>query len=267
MANIHPTALVSSDAWLDDGVEVGPFCIVNEGAVIGAGTRLISQVTVMGNVRLGQNNVFFPNCVIGGDPQDLGYRGAPTWVTIGNNNIFREGCTVHRATTKELGITAVGSNNFFMCGVHIGHDAQVGNHIVIANNTMLSGHVHLQDYCGLSGGIGVHQFCTVGSYSFVGGLTRVTTDVPPFMLAEGTPMEIRCVNLVGLKRRGFDAKAIRGLSVAFRMLYRMHLPATQVRSELERGENWCPATEQLFQFLEIQHAGKRGRGREGLRAA
>jgi UDP-N-acetylglucosamine acyltransferase len=267
MATIHPTAIVNPEAWLDDDVEIGPYCVVGKGAAIGRGSVLHNHVTVMGDVRIGRDNVFFPHCVIGADPQDLGYRAAPTWVTVGDRNIFREACTVHRATTKEIGVTTVGSDNFFMGGVHIGHDARLGNHIVIANNTLLSGHVHIQDYAGLSGGCGVHQFVTIGSYAFVGGLTRVTTDLPPFMLVEGIPMEIRCVNLVGLKRRGFDAHAIRSLTAAHRLLYRLRTPAAQAKEELMRGDQFPPAVAELFDFLSAQHAGRRGRGRDGLKAA
>jgi UDP-N-acetylglucosamine acyltransferase len=264
---IHPTAIVESGAWLDDGVEVGPFCIIGSEAVVGKHTRFISNVVVRGSVRIGEGNVFHAYCVIGGEPQDHSYRGDPTWVVIGNHNTFREYCTVHRATVKECGVTTVGSHNFLMGGVHIGHDACVGNHITIANNTLLSGHVHIQDYVGISGLVGIHQFVTIGSYAFVGGLTRLTTDVPPFMLVDGNPSEVRCLNLVGLKRRGFEARDIRSLASAHRMLYRMHMSAVQAKEELKRAEQFCEPVAQLFAFLENQHAGRRGRGREGLRAA
>jgi UDP-N-acetylglucosamine acyltransferase len=267
MAQIHPTALVDQNAWLDTDVEVGPFCVIGPGALIGAGTRLHNNVTIMGDVRIGKNNEFFPNCVIGAPPQDFGYDGAPTWVCIGDGNRFREAVTVHRATTKELGVTSVGSNNFFMSGVHLGHDVCVGNHISIANNTLLSGHVHIQDYAGLSGGCGVHQFVTIGAYSFVGGISRVTTDVPPFMLVEGNPTEVRCVNVTGLKRRGFDHASIRALMDAHRMLYRARMTSAQAKAALISEGSYCPSVAQLFDFLETQHAGKRGRGREGSRAA
>jgi UDP-N-acetylglucosamine acyltransferase len=188
-------------------------------------------------------------------------------VVIGNNNVIREACTIHRATTKETGVTTMGSNNFLMCGVHLGHDVCLGNNIVIANNTLISGHVHVHDYAGISGAVGIHQFTTVGSYSFIGGMSRIPTDVPPYMLVEGSPMEVRCVNTVGLKRRGFSHEEIRSLNHAHRQIYRLHVPLATAREDLQRSNQFTKPVADLFEFLENQHGGRLGRGREGRRAA
>jgi UDP-N-acetylglucosamine acyltransferase len=267
MPKVHATAVVDPKAWLDEDVEVGPYCVVSGGAVIGRGTKLVSHVIVSGEVRIGTDNVVFPFCAIGAEPQDLGYDGSPTWVVIGNNNVIRESCTIHRATTKESGVTSVGSNNFLMCGVHVGHDVSMGSHVVIANNTLISGHVHIHDYAGISGAVGIHQFATVGSYCFIGGMSRVPTDVPPYMLVEGSPMEIRCVNAIGLKRRGFTHDEIRSLTQAHRLLYRLHVPLETAKEDLVRSGQYTDSVSRLFEFLDSQRGGMLGRGREGRKAA
>jgi UDP-N-acetylglucosamine acyltransferase len=265
--SIHPTAIVDSDAVLDDGVVIGPGCVVGPGAFLGSGTRLLNHATIMGNVRMGKNNVVYPYCVIGSEPQDHGYRGEPTWVVIGDDNIFREAVTVHRATTKEMGITRIGDHNMFMGCVHIAHDVIVGSHVNIANNTAVAGHVHIHDYAALSALIGVHQFSTIGSYSFVGGMTRIAMDVPPFMLIEGSPMEIRCVNTVGLKRRGFTHVEIHSLAEAHRLLYRMKVGSMKAYDSLRAEGKITEPVQMLFDFLDKQHSGRHGRARERKRAA
>lgn len=265
--HIHPTAIVDSNAALDDNVTIGPYCVVGPGAFIGSGTVLHNHVTLMGNVRIGHDNQIFPNTVIGAEPQDLSYRGSPTWVVIGDRNIIREGVTIHRATEKEMGVTRLGSDNFLMAGCHLAHDVIVGSHVTLANGTLLSGHVHVHDYAAMSGMIGVHHFCTIGSYCFVGGLSRVVMDVPPFMLVEGNPSAIRCVNLVGLKRRGMSQVNIKSLTVAHRLLYRVKMGTKQARKVLEEQGQFTEPVAQLFEFLESSHQGRHGRGREGRRAA
>ncbi|MFO0949497.1 MAG: acyl-ACP--UDP-N-acetylglucosamine O-acyltransferase, partial [Planctomycetota bacterium] len=258
---VHPNAV------LDENVSIGPFCIVEEGAFIGSGTKLLSHVSILGQVRIGHDNVIYPQCIIGAEPQDTSYKGAPTWVVIGDRNILREMVTIHRATQKEQGITRVGSDNFIMAGSHIAHDVFVGNNVTMANNTMLSGHVHVQDFAALSGMIGVHHFVTVGSYAFVGGLSRIVTDVPPYMLVEGNPAEVRCVNLVGLKRRGLKPDEIQHLTHAHRLLYRMKMGVSQARNMLENSGEMSAPVQRLFEFLDHQRLGRHGRGRERRRAA
>lgn len=268
MANsIHPTAIVDPRAVLEGNVTIGPYSIVSGGTFIGSGTELHNHVTIMGNVRIGRDNQFYPNCVIGGDPQDRGYRGEPTWVVIGDRNVFREAVTVHRGTTKEMGITRVGDDNYIMANGHLAHDVMFGSRIYMANATLLSGHVHVHDDANISGSVGIHHFCTVGSFCFIGGLTKIVTDVPPYMLVDGNPAEVRNVNLVGLRRRGMSNSELQSLNEAYRLLYRARMGTEQARKVLEGHGQMTEATTNLFNFLETQHAGRRGRGREKPRVA
>src|SRR5262249_53907907 len=161
----------------------------------GRGTKLENNVTLMGHVTLGQYNHVFPGAVIGGEPQDISYRGSDTRVEVGDHNIIREGVTINRASEKEDFVTSVGDHNFLMAFCHVAHDCKLGSHIIIANGTLLGGHVHIRDHASLSGGVVVHHYGTIGSYSFTGGLSRVLHDVPPFMLVEGSPARPRCINV------------------------------------------------------------------------
>ena len=168
---IAPGAVVDPRAELDDEVYVGPFCVVGPKVRIGAGTRLENGVTLMGRVTLGRDNRLYPGVVVGADPQDLSYRGADTQVTIGDGNTLRESVTVNRASEKEDGVTSLGDNNYLMACVHVAHDCKLGSGIVIANSTLLGGHVHIGDHATLSGNIGVHQFASIGKFSFTAGLS------------------------------------------------------------------------------------------------
>ena len=265
--SIAANAWIDPRAEVDTEVEIGPFCMIGPGAKIGRGSRLLNNVTIMGNVTLGRNNVLYPNVVLGAEPQDISYAGGDTCVVIGDGNTFREGVTVNRGTEKEKGITRVGSHNFFMGNVHIAHDCSLGDHIVIANGTLLAGHVHVQDYASLSGGCAVHHFVTVGSYSFLAGLSRALHDVPPFMLAEGIAAHPRCINIVALKRRGFTSEAIDSLAAAHRLLYRSKVGLSHARDILNSKNQHTAEVQYLLSFIENQQEGKHGRGREVRRAA
>lgn len=265
--HVDPTAIVDAKAVLDDNVAIGPYCVIGAGAFVGSGTRLHSHITIAGNVRLGHDNVIYPFCSIGAEPQDLSYRGSPTWVVMGDRNVIRESVTIHRGTEKEYGVTSIGSDNFFMVGCHIGHDCNVGSHIYMANNCVLGGHVYVQDYASLSGLIGVHHFASIGSYSFVGGMSRINMDVPPYMLVEGHPAVVRCVNIVGLKRRGFSAIEIQSLTEAHRLVFRNRMNAEGACKVLEDHGKLTEPAQKLFAFLSEQRLGRYGRGRERFRAA
>ncbi|NBW87965.1 MAG: acyl-ACP--UDP-N-acetylglucosamine O-acyltransferase, partial [Planctomycetia bacterium] len=192
-AQVHSSAVVDAGARLAADVVVGPHCVVSAGAVIGRGTVLANHVTVMGSVHIGERNRIFPNCVIGGDPQDVSYRGSDTRVEIGDDNVIREGVTINRASEKEEGVTAVGSRNFLMACCHVAHDCRIGDNVIIANGTLLGGHVRVHSRASLSGVVAVHHWATIGGWSFVAGLSRVLHDVPPFMLCEGSPARPRCI--------------------------------------------------------------------------
>jgi UDP-N-acetylglucosamine acyltransferase len=265
--HVEPNAVVDPRAELDDNVRVGPFCVVGPKVRLGRGTHLISSVTILGRVTIGQHNRIFPGAVIGGEPQDISYRGSDTEVVIGDHNVIREGVTINRGTEKEDGLTTLGSHSFIMAGCHIAHDCRVGSRVIMANATLLGGHVHVHDDATLSGGIAVHHFSTIGSFSFTGGLSRVLHDVPPYMLAEGNPSRPRCINIVALKRHEFSADTIRALAEAHRLIYRAKVGLDHARELLRSNDQLVPAVAHLLSFLQHQHAGRNGRGRDLRMAA
>ncbi len=262
---IADTACVDPRAELDDDVEIGPYCVISADARIGRGTRLLSHVCVSGHVTIGAHNLIHPFCVLGGDPQDVSYQGTPTRVEIGDHNIIRENVTINRATEKEDGLTRVGSHCYFMAGSHVAHDCKLGDRVNIANGTMLGGHVHVESFASLSGGIAVHHYVTVGAYSFVGGQSRIYHDVPRFMLVDGNPSKVRCINIVGLKRNGISAEGIDSLHEAHRLIYRAKMSPRHAAEILASHGHDTPEVKSLLAFVEAQQEGKHGRGREKFR--
>jgi len=265
--HISKTASIDPRAEIDMDVEIGPFCVVGPDVVIGRGTRLENNVTLMGRTTLGVHNHIYPGVVIGGAPQDLSYRGEDTEVVVGDHNTIREAVTINRATIKDDGITSIGDHCYLMATSHVAHDCRLADRVVIANGTLLGGHVHIHDDATISGGVGVHHFATIGSYSFVSGLSRVLHDVPPFMLVEGSPSRPRCVNVVALKRNEFPEDTIRALSEAQRLLYRAKVGLDHAREILRSEGLLHPAVNHLLSFVQNQHEGRHGRGRERRRAA
>lgn len=266
-SKIAANAWVDPRAQIDEEVEIGPLCVVGPDAIIGRGTKLINSVTLMGHVELGENNTVYANSVIGGEPQDISYAGTDTKVIIGNNNVIREGVTINRASEKEDGITSIGDNNFFMACSHVAHDCKLGNHIIIANSSLLGGHVHVHDRASISGGVVVHHYSTIGSYSFVGGLSRVLHDVGPYMLCEGSPARPRCINIVALKRNNFEAGDIDSLAEAHRLIYRSKVGVQAAKDVLNGAGRITEPVAKLFEFIDRQSEGRHGRGRDGRRAA
>ena len=266
-AVVHPTAVVAPGARLASGVQVGPCCVISAGTVIGRGTVLESHVTTMGEVLIGERNRIWPNCVIGGEPQDVSYRGSSTRVEIGDDNVIREGVTINRATEKEDGVTSVGNANFLMACCHVAHDCRIGDHVTIANGTLLGGHVRVHSRASLSGAVAVHHWATIGGWSFVAGLSRVLHDVPPFMLCEGSPARPRCVNIVALRRGGFDAAAVESIGEAHRLLWRARMGLGPAREILRQQGMLGREVAELLDFLGRQQDGRHGRAREQRRAA
>jgi UDP-N-acetylglucosamine acyltransferase len=260
-------AAIDPRAEIDDDVEIGPFCVVGPHVRIGRGSRLENNVTLMGNVALGAFNHVYPGAVIGAEPQDVSYQGSPTKVRIGDYNIIREGVTINRATEKENGVTSVGSHNYLMANSHVAHDCNLGDHIIIANGTLLGGHVCIEDHASLSGTVGVHHFATIGTYAFIGGLSRVIHDVPPYMLADGQPTRPRCINVVALKRNEFPSDVISALAEAHRLIYRAKVGLDHAREILRGNQQLVPQVNQLLAFVQNQQEGKHGRARERRRAA
>ncbi len=259
---IADTACIDARARIADDVEIGPYCVIGRDVTIGRGTRLIAHVFIDGITTIGEDNTIYPFVSIGGEPQDLSFRGNPTRVEIGDDNTIREGVTIHRGSEKEEGVTRVGSHNLLMVNVHVAHDCVLGNKLVITNNTILGGHVHVESLVTISGGVAVHPFVTIGSYSYVGGLSRIYHDVPRFMMVDGNPSKVRCLNLVGLKRNGLTPEAIASLHEAHRLLYRAHMTTEHALELLRSNNHYGPEVQSLLAFVEGQHHGKHGRARD-----
>lgn len=215
---IHPTAIIDPKAELATDVEVGPYCVIGANVRIGAGSLLKSHVVIEGHTAIGEGNTFFPFAAIGQLTQDMKYAGEPTALEIGNNNVFRENTTIHRGTTEEVP-TRIGSDNLFLSYSHVAHDCQVGNHCILSNNATLGGHCTVYDYAIISGLSAIHQFSRVGEHCMIGGCSRVTQDVPPFMILAGNPAAVRGINLIGLQRRGFSEETRRALKTAYKKLF------------------------------------------------
>jgi len=222
MSEIHPQACVDPRARLAPDVRVGPFAYIGADVELGPGCQVRAHATVLGPATFGARNVFFPQCVIGADPQDLKYKGGPTTLSAGDDNVFRESVTVHRGTEVDrasAGATRIGSHNLFMVGVHVAHDAEVGDHVILANSVQIAGHVRLEDCVTVGGASAMHHFVTVGRNAFVGGMTRVTHDVPPYLKVQGYDQEVRAVNATGMARWHIPPESILAMKRAFRMLY------------------------------------------------
>jgi UDP-N-acetylglucosamine acyltransferase len=219
-ASIHPTAFVAHGAELGPGVEIGPFCTVGPNVVIEAGAKLISHVVVEGHTRIGEGAQLFPFCTVGLAPQDLKYKGEPTGCEIGARTLVREHCTIHRGTATGIGVTRIGHDCMIMAVVHVAHDCQLGNNVIIANNAVMGGHVSIGDHAVVGGAAAIHQFVRIGRAAMIGGVSGVEGDVIPFGSVLGNRARLVGLNVVGLKRRGFEKAAIMSLRAAFRVLFR-----------------------------------------------
>ena len=207
-ASIHPTAIVSPGATLGEDVSIGPFCIIGSNVSIGKGSILHSHVVVDGHVEIGKKNQFFPFCSVGTPPQDVSYKGEPTRVMIGEENTFREYVSIHRATTKENGITSIGNQSFFMSGVHLAHDIVVGDHCILASNAILGGHVKIESDVFVGGGSCFKPFVRVGRGVYIGGGSVADRDVPSFCTAYGNRLQLTGPNIVSLRKKKFSREEI-----------------------------------------------------------
>ncbi|MEE2719321.1 MAG: acyl-ACP--UDP-N-acetylglucosamine O-acyltransferase [Planctomycetota bacterium] len=263
---IHPTAIIDETATVHDTAEIGPWCVVGPDVTIGSGTELMSHVVIQRDTVIGSENRFYPYSVIGVDPQDRKYDGERTVCEIGDRNEIREHVTIHRGTGNGGGATTVGSGNLIMVGAHIAHDCRIGEETVIANQVMLAGHVVVEDFASIGGGAGIHHFATIGTCSFVGGLARVSRDVPPFMIVEGHPSEVRAVNAVALARRGFGDEHIDAIKDAFRRIFRSSGSTSEQLGQLRAEYASIQAVGSLCDALEASAAGTHGRALEAGRA-
>ena len=251
---IHPTAIVDTKADLGAGTVVGAYCIVGPDVVLGEACWLQHHVTLCGPMRAAARNKFYAYCSIGQQTQDLKYAGEPTHLEIGDENTFREFCTVNRST-KSDGKTRVGNRGNFLAYSHIGHDCTVGDSVVFSNNGTLAGHVEVGDHAVIGGLTAVHQFCRIGRFAITGGCSKIVQDVPPFLVADGNPAEIRGVNLIGLERAGFPPKSVKAIKEAFRLLYRSKL---NTRQAIEAVRNQIEPREEITQLIEFIEKSERG---------
>ena len=220
MAKLHATALIDPSAELAGDVEVGPYAVIGPRVQIGSGSTIGAHCVIEGPTTIGRDNRIHSHAAIGGAPQDMKYRGEPTQLVIGDRNTIREFCTFNRGTVQDSGCTRVGNDNWVMAYVHIAHDVQLGSHTILANNATLAGHVQIGDWVIVGGLTGVHQFCKIGAHAMAGFQTRIAQDVPPFMMIEGNPSEVRGFNAEGLKRRGISRERIALVKQMHRLLYR-----------------------------------------------
>jgi len=251
---IHSTAIIHPKAVIGEGCEIGPYCVLGEHVVLGDGCQLHSHVVIDGHTRLGRRNQIFPFASIGLQSQDLKWKGGITRTEIGDDNTFRESVTISSAT-GDGEVTSIGSHNHILACAHIGHNGTVGNHIIMSNYAGLSGHVTVEDYAVLGGMAGVHQFCRIGTMAIVGGCSKVTQDVAPFMMVDGNPAVTRAVNAVGLERRGVSEAAQTALRSAHRILFRAGLT---VPNALARIEQELPPLPELRHLVEFARASQRG---------
>ena len=234
MSRIHPTALVAPGAVIADDVEIGPYCVIGEHVSIDAGTIVGPHCVIDGHTRIGKNNHFYRFCSIGGMPQDKKYAGEPTRLEIGDGNMVREYVTINTGTTQDVGVTRLGHDNWIMAYVHIAHDCQIGDHVIIANSVQLAGHIHVGDWAVLGGLTAVHQFVRIGAHAMVGGTSSVRQDIPPYVIGTGDPFRPSGVNTEGLKRRGFTSNSIKAVKDAYRLLYRRQLTVEQALAEMQK---------------------------------
>ena len=218
--SIHSTAIIDPSARIAPTAEIGPWCIVGPEVSIGDGTVLQSHVVVESHTRIGRQNRIFPFAYLGGTPQDKKFTGEKVWCEIGDRNLIREHVTVHRGTENGGGWTRIGSDNLIMGTVHVAHDCIVGNGCILANNVMLAGHSVVQDNANVGGGAGIHHYVVIGTCAFVGAMARVSMDVPPFMIVEGNPAEVRGHNHIAMARRGFTETDIEAMKEAYKRLFR-----------------------------------------------
>jgi UDP-N-acetylglucosamine acyltransferase len=253
-ARVHPSAVIARDARLGDDVEVGPFAIIGEDCEVADGCVIAARATLERHVRLAPNVRIGIGSVIGGDPQDLKFKGEMTTVEIGEGSIVREYATINRGTSQSWK-TSVGKNSFIMSYVHLAHDCHVGDGVILANGVQLAGHVTVEDRAIMSGLTAVHQFVRIGAYSFIGGMSRVAKDIPPYLKAVGNPVKLYGLNSVGLQRNNFDPDVIRELKRAYRLFFRSELNVSQA---LERAQSELTMTPEVKHFLGFVDNSQRG---------
>jgi UDP-N-acetylglucosamine acyltransferase len=253
---IHPTAVIDSKAEIEEGVEIGPYSVIEKGVFIRRGTKIGPHVVIREGTHIGRGCQIFQFASVGESPQAFAYKGEKTSLLIGDQNIVREYVTLHRGTPQGGGKTVVGSGNYFMAYSHVAHDCQIGNHVVLANGATLAGHIRIEDYAIIGGLSAIHQFCQIGTHAFVSGLTGVTLDIPPYMLASGSRAKLFGLNMVGLKRFHFSEETLKGLKKAYRIIFRSALTLEKAMKKL--GEDEISKTPEVQHLLHFIQRSKRG---------
>ena len=253
-AQIHPTAIVAPDAQFGDGVEIGPFAIVGPQVTVGRGSRVAARAILEQNVRLGEECRVGTGSIVGGAPQDLKYAGEETWVEVGDGTTIREYCTINRGTTQSR-VTRLGKHCLVMTYVHIAHDCHIGERVILTNGVQLAGHVTIDQCAIISGLTPVHQFVKIGAYAFIGGMSRVTKDVPPYTKAVGNPMKLYGLNAVGLQRHGFAPETVAELKKAYRLFFRSGLNISQALERARAELTPLPEVEIFLTFIEASARG------------
>ena len=254
--NAHSTAIIHPQAQLASNVTVGPYSLIGEHVELGEGTEVMSHVVIDGRTRIGKNNHIFPYASVGLAPQDLKYHGEPTRVEIGDGNSIREFVTIHRGTVDGDGVTRIGSHNLLMAYVHVAHDCVLGDNIIMANGASLAGHVVIQDYATVGAFTMIHQFCRIGTYSFLGSATLVNQDILPYSKTSAPrPVDVYGTNRVGLERRGLAKEDLRELEATFRLLTRSKLNTTQAVEAIEARGFQSAHVKTLVEFIKTSQRG------------
>jgi len=246
---IDKHAIVDPKAKVAANVHIGPWTLIGPDVEIEEGTWIGPHVVVRGPTKIGRDNRIYQFATIGEDSPDKKYGGEPTRLEIGERNIFRECCTVHRGTVQGGGITRIGSDNLFMAYTHVAHDCIIGNQVVFSNNASVAGHVKVDDYASLGGMVGVHQFCVIGAHSFAAGASVILKDVPPFVIVSGHPAESHGLNTIGLERRGYSTNTIAALKRAYKFVFRQSLTVQEAIPELKNMAEETPEINVLIDFL------------------
>lgn len=246
---ISKHAIIDPTAKIGANVQIGPWTLIGPDVEIGDGTWIGSHIVIRGPTRIGRDNKIYQFATIGEDSPDKKYGGEATYLEIGDRNIFRECCTVHRGTVQGGGLTKIGNDNLFMAYTHVAHDCTVGNQVVFSNNASVAGHVKVDDYAVLGGMVGVHQFCAIGAHSFAAGGAIILKDVPPFVMVGGHPAEAHGLNTVGLERRGYSPAAVAALKRAYKIIFRQSLTLQEAISELKSMSAENPDFNILIDFL------------------
>ena len=253
---IHPAALIDPKAEISEGVEIGPYSVIEKDVSVGEGTRIGPHVVIREGTQIGKGCQIFQFASIGEAPQFLGYKGEKTSLQIGNHNVIREFATLHRGTVKGGGRTVIGNDNFFMAYSHVAHDCQIGNQVVMANGATLGGHILIEDHAIIGGLAAVHQFCRIGAHAILSGLTGVSQDVPPYMMAAGSRAKLYGLNTVGLKRHQFSEQTIRALKKAYRIIFRSGLTLEKAVKAVEEDDiSLIPEVRHLLDFIQRSKRG------------